>query len=87
MVVSRYLHDKRRVLLTRHTHSSHSSQARALIRQSVDLDKDLVDLSNLWFASAFMLKKSPTRRTIHEFKGAVDLSISFLDRSLLSRPR
>ena len=26
-----------------------------------------------------MLKKSPTRRTIHEFKGAVDISISFLD--------
>ena len=37
-------------------------EPRLLARNSMELDTELIDLSNQWFGAAFMLKKSPTRK-------------------------
>ena len=50
-----------------------------LARESLELDPTMTSLSNQWFACAFMLKKSPTRRTITSFGPNLDAAVRFLD--------
>jgi hypothetical protein len=49
-------------------------EARALIRQSVDLDKDLVDLSNLWYVPIYRVPCTlyPVRMVPPPFVHAID---------------
>jgi hypothetical protein len=58
-------------------------EPRLLARNSMELDTELIDLSNQWFGAAFMLKKSPTRKVTHALSSA---NVVSLDSLKLLRP-